>query len=353
MEIWGVLRQLRVFGKHYKGVKVKPVQEEYLNKLIAVSENGIAPSTDKHRNLYYNICRHFGSWWKGLELANLKPCGYVSDEDLLRELRRRSRDGVAPRCNDDRPFTNRIVYRFSSWGEGVRRAGLRLAEERLQPQDYLLKLIRLSKDGVAPRPTDHPKLASNLRYHYGSWNKALLAACLKRYRKYNRADLIKELRRRAIGGIAPKYLDDRAFSQIIAAQFGKWSNGVKAAGLKRYGEHIPKEDCIRLLRACSRDGMAPVSSKRPKLLRSIVHHFGSWGAGVKAAGLRLYYRAGDPKVKKELLEELCRRMAGGRRPRAKDDTAFTQRVRRIFGSWTKALELAEEEMRERIDREVD
>ncbi len=212
-------------------------QKKYLQRLIDISKDGVAPNSTNHSALASSLCYHFGSWANAIKAAGLRS-NVPTDEELLEELRRRSKNGVAPRSKDDRKFGNVVARRFGSWREAVERAGLTPRPGGSNPfytkEDCLKELMRRSIDGVAPKTTDDPSFAAIVHRHYGSWKRAAKAAGLKtqRNKRMAREALIEELKSRADGKYAPSSMEDVSFTSSVVYHFGSWSKGIKAAGLK-------------------------------------------------------------------------------------------------------------------------
>ncbi len=267
-----------------------PLQRKYLNQLITLSKNGVAPNTKKHKTLYANIRNHFGSWGNALKVANLRP--YIrqkSDEELLQELRDRSINGVAPRHNDDPKFGHVVIRRFGSWSKAVKKAKLKLAPRhpslKERKKKYLKELISRSTNGVAPKSNEDLKLRINIVRHFGSWEAALKIAKLKPFmdKKLITKKLLNELKDHSVNGYAPS---------ITAI---------------------------------------------PILGSSLQYYFGSYKEAVKVANLKPYSRQHDPVIRQQCLDEIRNKFKNGKPPKTSDDFNLYNRTKRLFGSWWTAI----------------
>jgi hypothetical protein len=154
---------------------------------------------------------------------------------------------------------------------------------------------------------------------------------------------------------APKWRRERdrwPTAQLVRSRFGSWDAALRAAGYRaRSRGHTPdvliaalRQEAGRLGRPPAQREWATASPHRPNA-SSVVHAFGSWTAGLRAAGLEPLPRRrwSDADIVAALRAWTARR---GRPPlfsnwrRAAEDhpTAALAQVR--FGTWRAALEAA-------------
>jgi ribonuclease I len=191
---------------------------------------------------------------------------------------------------------------------------------------------------------------------FGSWNQALAAAGLKvRYvSSYTKAECLGELQRVAKDlGRTPRgrEFDERAKMSYatLAAMFGTWNKGLKAAGLEvLYNKEWTKAECIRELRRVAKDlsetPQQRIFAKHSRISISALRNlFGSYNAALKAAGLSVNWRV--DYTKSECLPELkrvARRL--GRTPTItefnREAKMSSNTIAALFGSWNKGLQAA-------------
>jgi hypothetical protein len=141
-------------------------------------------------------------------------------------------------------------------------------------------------------------------------------------------------------------------AQLVRSRFGSWDTALRAAGYRaRWRGHTPDELIAALSREADRLGRPPTqhewatgSPHRPNAT-SVARAFGSWAAGLRAAGLE------PPPTRswsdRELIEALRAWTARhGRPPLSSDwhhaapDHPTAAVARRRFGSWRAALKAA-------------
>jgi Homing endonuclease associated repeat len=194
---------------------------------------------------------------------------------------------------------------------------------------------------------------------FGSWNRALEAAGLpvKPY-AFTDGEVLEALRADAARlGRAPtrEEWSHRPLGMpgvgAIQTHFGSWNAGLRAAGLevnKENGKWTRELAIAALCRDAKRRGRSPTSQQWSAARRSRPHSatveklFGSWNAGLRAAGLR-------PNVERDkwtaaIVLEALRGLAQelGRQPTTRDlhrpPAGYPNRaiVRRKLGSWSAA-----------------
>ena len=234
------------------------------------------------------------------------------------------------------PGVGAVIGHFGSWGDGLRAAGLRSAQEKNRwTQAATLEAVRAdaARRGRSPRADDwprstagHPSAAIAGRL-FGSWNKMLAAAGLPTHKRG--APSAEQLTRRAeemvralrsaqaelgAGFARPGYetlARTRGWPSggAISRHFGSWPTAYEAAGAARHswGE-LSDEALLELLRDHAAElGRLPRKSewarstgRRPSST-VITQRFGSWTAALPAAGLdppRARQRAGRAAARK-------------------------------------------------------
>ena len=194
---------------------------------------------------------------------------------------------------------------------------------------------------------------------FGSWNRALQAARLpvKPY-AYSDEKVLEALRVDADRiGRAPTREEwshrplDVPGVGAVQTHFGSWNAGLRAAGLevnKEYGKWTRELVIATLRRDANRRGRSPTSEEWSTARRSRPHAgtveklFGSWNAGLRAAGLEPNAEPDKwtPATVLEALRGLEREL--GRQPTTRDlgrpPAGYPNRaiVRRKLGSWSAA-----------------
>ena len=191
---------------------------------------------------------------------------------------------------------------------------------------------------------------------FGSWNAALVAAGLPAQPYgYSDEEVIEALRADALRlGRTPTLDDWRGRGPAVPGigavitHFGSWNVGLRAAGLtvtREYGVWTRERLLAALRRDAARRGRTPVREDWSKATRSrpnaatVAKFFGSWNAGLRAAGL-------EPNVERDkwtevtvlkALRELEREL--GRQPTSSDVTRppggypNNAVIKRKLGSW--------------------
>lgn len=191
---------------------------------------------------------------------------------------------------------------------------------------------------------------------FGSWNVALVAAGLPAQPYgYSDEEVVEALRADALRlGRTPTLDDWRGRGPAVPGigavitHFGSWNVGLRVAGLKvtrEYGVWTRERLLAALRRDAARRGRTPVREDWSKATRSrpnaatVAKSFGSWNAGLRAAGL-------EPNVERDkwtdvtvlkALRELERGL--GRQPTSSDVTRppagypNNAVIRRKLGSW--------------------
>jgi len=163
-------------------------------------------------------------------------------------------------------------------------AALRRAHRRLGRPPRAADLV-----GAQPR-------AETIARRFGNFAAALEAAGITPPRRPDAAGVLAALAAaaRAQDGRPPRYSDWRRREPPtvwdVERHFGSWNAGLRAAGIEP-ARRPTRDEVIAVLRreACARGDKPPRSAdwKRPKppTVADIDRHFGSWNAALRAAGL--------------------------------------------------------------------
>lgn len=163
------------------------------------------------RNLWHSVLTHFSTWNDGLEAAGLtndSPRKRTWTRALVLErMRERQRKGLSLRpkavqTSDGSLYTS-AVRLFGSYSIAARRLGVKTAKRRWTKAMVIRELRRAA--GADRRLTTRkvtPAIVMAAQTLFGAFSKACGAAGLEIHskRKWNRADVLRELRRLARAG---------------------------------------------------------------------------------------------------------------------------------------------------------
>lgn len=339
--------------------------------------------------------RRFGSWEAALREAGIAPLPprRWPRERIIGALRAWAHaHGRPPRAsewrpgdpNGERPSAQVVVSRFGSWALALKAAGLN-SQPRPWTSALIIDALRewTCAHGHAPTVSEwnarssgdtHPNRRTVVNC-FGSWRNALHDAGVAARRsarpveppthpparrmKFTDAEVIAALRREAESrGRTPRRTEWKGRPRTepgvraVLTHFGSWNDGLRAAGLEVTHQTgmWTREDVIDALRVDARDrGRTPrrddwrrAASARPQA--GIVEKlFGSWNAGLQAAGLEVSH---DPArwTRERVLAALRRRERELGRPptsselehRSGPDCPSAAIVRRRLGSWSNA-----------------
>lgn len=161
-------------------------------------------------------------------------------------------------------------------------------------------------------------------------------------KKYTDEDLIEILQQKTKElGRSPKAKEVKQCSAIIK-HFGSFNKGLEAAGLKpnrkRSKNRYTKEKLIEILQKRYKELGRTPKTKEVAEYQIILKHFGSFNAGLKAAGLTPNTK--EKYTEDELISELQKKAKElGRTPKMREIEIAQTYINR-FGSFNKALEAA-------------
>jgi hypothetical protein len=201
-----------------------------------------------NRPSYATVCNHFGSWRAGLcaaGLADTRPMPERIVEALrldARRLGRPPRAGDWARMTTDHPSHSTVCHHFGSFEAALRAAGL--ADERSMPERIIAALIRdTQKRGRSPTAaewqkatSDHPA-AGTVRIYFGTFEAGLRAAGLAKHRPMPGRiieALIRDAQKRGRPPTAAEWwtaTSDHPCALTVRNHFGSFEAGLHAAGL--------------------------------------------------------------------------------------------------------------------------
>jgi len=335
----------------------------------------------------------FGSWAAAVGELGAAPYRLLqSDRELIGELQAAQRElGRPPRPRDfqlERPRAKTLRRRFGSWEAALEAAGITAVPQLRWTDERILDALRASVQayGRPPRagewrqgdPTgDRPSSQVVLR-RFGSWTIALHAAGLSSQPRPWTPKLIIEALREWTGvhghpptvgewNTAPSG-DTHPPGRTVVNCFGSWRQALHEAGLadrrppratepstratSRRMKFTDDEVIAALRSEAESRGHSPRLSewkRRPRTgpgVRAVLNHFGSWNAGLRAAGLEVTHEMGK-WTQEAVIDALgAHARDRGRTPRRDDwrQAAPTRPqvgiVEKLFGSWNAGLRAA-------------
>jgi hypothetical protein len=339
------------------------------------------------------IGKRCGSWAAALAELGMTPARRVySDRDLIVVVQLAHRAlGRPPRPSDlqaGRPQPKSISRRFGSWDAALRAAGIEPPAPRQWTRGQIANALCAWAQENGRRPTYGEWLAGDpdeerptvalAAARLGSWPLALHAAGLAPEPRRWTPELIAEALRAwtRAHGCAPTgsaWNATRTSSahpslSTVVARFGRWSNALRAAGVaksRKPGRAEPRvsrssrritftdrEVIAALCADAESRGRSPRRSDwtgRPRTepgVRAVMGHFGSWNAGLRAAGLKVTHETGEWTREAVIAALRADASARGRAPRREDWRPATSArpqagiVENRFGSWTAGLRAA-------------
>lgn len=195
-------------------------------------------------------------------------------------------------------------YRFGSWNDAVRKAGLTPRRNEYTNKELIDILQKLAKKlGHTPRRVDINEDCPNLdtyERHFGSYEKAIKKAGLKpipSHLRITEEELIKKLKDLArVLKHTPSmremaktknYPDPSTYQD----RFGSWKKALKKAGLEKSLKLISDKKLIRDLKRLAKELAHTPTYWEMAGLENYPHprtysdRFGSWGKAIKKAGL--------------------------------------------------------------------
>ncbi|MFB7351122.1 homing endonuclease associated repeat-containing protein [Bacillus thuringiensis] len=296
-------------------------------------------------NVYRRI---FGSWSEAVRAAGLTPNTKKTDQELLQELKRVSKElGKVPtvtECHKIKFYVSTYQIRFGSWNKALELAGLAVKNPRrcrMTTEQYLDLLKNYAtKLGRVPLSREIQE-ARTIIERFGSWNKALEAAGLATYKRecFTKEDCIVLIQEKAKAlGRVPK-IEEMTKISTIYKKFGSWKKALEAAGLPVLQKReYTKEELIEIIQEKARELHRTPKINEIKHVTLIRNEFGSWKKALEAAGLPALKKRGYTKEELiKIIQEKARELH--RAPKSIEIKQSTS-IYRKFGSWNKVLEAA-------------
>ncbi|MCT4397554.1 hypothetical protein EFN70_02510 [Pediococcus ethanolidurans] len=303
----GVAKITKKNGKIKYQAKLTFARTEYTGKEYDTVREAYAERLELERKYFRPVLNRFIED-KEKELATQKS-GDPIKQDLINLLYKQTKKlGRIPKSTEFKKY-NQAAYRFGSWGEFVRSAGLTDDKKR----------------SATSAKVTNEQLFRNLKREYQKTGKVPVRTKFKH-------------------------------GQTAVSRFGNWDTFVRAAGLEprnstRLKLKLSREDILKEFQKRVKElGRVP-TNKEFKYYYKTVTYFGSWASFLKMAGY-------EDRAKKstrvwhsnaEFIQELqdaAKRLH--RIPKSTECEHGSQIVKR-FGSWTKALIAADLYAKKRPD----
>jgi hypothetical protein len=281
---------------------------------------------------------------------------------VIHEIRARHRGNLPLAVTKvPRKLVDAACKHCGSWREAIEMAGLSYDAIRLRRssrrRDEVLEALRAASTAAHGRtPAQIGKVLSRqARRWFGDVRTAAIAAGIDPARVLHRLRFTRDDIRAGLRGLAGEHpamtiTELRRTKLGVAAErhHGSLAAALEIAGISGWPRRLvialpQREELLRTLRARSRRGAAlrysSVLTDEPRLVRAVVKRFGSWRAGLEAAGLAV---AGNERWSQtRILDELRRRHLDGLSLATRQAPRNLQSAAAIyFGSWRSAIERA-------------
>ena len=221
-----------------------------------------------------------------------KPRKLWSRERILQELRDGYQRGLRARKAFDRRLVEAARLRFGNWPQALSAAGLPLPKRRRWTAQAVLDALKARHQQGLPMGRiwkEDSGLCCAMKSHFGGMSAALkiLGLSLNR-RTWTRQDVLARLRSHLESGAPPSAVwRDRKLTAAATAHFGGRVAAWRAVGVEI---EIPpkwtKASILETLRSRYQQGL-PMTTRSHPLNSAARRLFGSWSEALEAAGIRI------------------------------------------------------------------
>jgi hypothetical protein len=194
---------------------------------------------------------------------------------------------------------------------------------------------------------------STIARRFGSWSEGVQAAGYSPgHQKLSEEELIDQIDSLADDGVPPSYSEfndnpKTVAVSTVARRFGSWSAGVKAAGYSPRIEILSEEELLSQIDSLADEDEPPAAQEfedcsETVSVSTIARRLGSWSEAVQTAG----YSPGNQKLSEEELLNQIDSLANGDEPPSHEEfnkcteTVSVTTVARRFGTWSEAVRTA-------------
>ncbi|UNL92004.1 hypothetical protein IE382_23005 (plasmid) [Bacillus subtilis] len=357
-QVGSIVKYFGSFNEGLKaaGLKIRQSKKPYTKEELIVilqqkaKELGRAPK-ESEISQKSSIYRHFGSFKKGLKAAGLasNQNKRYTEEELIAILQQRYKELGRPPKRKEVNQASTIRKYFGSFNKGLEAAGLASNQNKRYTKEELIAILqqRYKELGRTPKTKEITQYKPILK-HFGSYNKALEAAGLTpnkmKIKTYTEKELIEALQQKAKElGRTPKGKEVSQYKSILK-HFGSFNAGLEAAGLASNTTRkrtYTESDLIEILQQKAKELGRPPKTREVKQSGSIIKHFGSFSKGLEAAGLVSNRKRPDKSyTEKELIAIIQQKTRELGRPPRSTELKQTSTIIRHFGSFNAGLKAA-------------
>lgn len=296
---------------------------------------------------------HFGSWYKAILAASLKP--HATDRWTKRRVIEEIQDWhqrgvpVGKVWEQDGRLIQAATRLFGNWREALRAAGLQ-SPRQVWSKERVINELQVHRPQRLPWKRlvrEHLPLVAAASRYFGTWHNALVTAGLrqgppKRFWSWNKQAVLEAIRARHQKGLplSTTARDDTRLCAAAKRHFGSWRKALKAAGFSVQAARQWSADAvIRELQNRHAQGlpMVNVSHLDRSLCGAAKRRFGSWAEAMRAA--KLPYQPRQTWTRQSVIDAIRSRHERGlllSRVWAEDRPLFRAAVRK-FGNWECAV----------------
>lgn len=371
MRYFGSLRAaLKEAGLHCRK-RPPPYNEwskEFVVKAIRQRKRDGRDLSQTHRDdpsLYAAGKRFFGSWTKARDAAGLpsqKREFYSADEVQLQiiELYEKSMP-LRFSSHSDEKLRRSALKHFGGWGRAVESLGLGNELRRSWTDQSIIEAIllrRASNQRIYKTHTEDKALFSAAVKHFGNWPNALQSAGIycKFRKRWSKAIVVERLQN--IASSFPGESIGKNDSNLVynaARIFGSLGKAREAAGVAPPARCWTDDRVVAAIQSRFAAGEPTnlVGLGDILLTQAAKRRFGSWAEAVKASGLADRIPVREPLRRwtaDEVVEAIRDTSNAGRsfNDMCKENNGFGASVRRHYGKWRTALEVASVECERRV-----
>lgn len=335
----------------------KAITNQELIELIKLETEklGRVPKTQEFQH-HFLAKNRFGSWGAfiknaGLELTLHKKS--ITNEELIALIRKQAAE--LGRTPFKKEFEHGILIqtRFGNWGNFLQRAGLEPASLAMRrssiTNEELIQSVQKRADELGHTPLkDEFEYASLVSYRFDSWEEFLKSAGLTKAKRYKIAitneELVKRVQEKAAELGRPPTVDEFEYAHIARGRIGTWKKFLIEAGLDPGKSSVPmhsisNEELIKLVQEKAAElGRSPII-REFKYSPLAISRFGGWGQFLSSAKLepRAVGEHKDAITDEELKNSVVKLALKLKRSPARREFEYEGIAIYRYGTWTNFL----------------